>query len=131
MRRLFYLSFTVVLYLFAEVSTPATAAKVDTIDSDSYDIEEFYERQELPSDTVAENLYGSIEEIRALYVPTRLDTGRYSVEVTRVDSNFYRICGTDIYIKTRYCYEYASYDDAILIVESNYGYTKGEIIFLE
>jgi len=36
-----------------------------------------------------------------------------------------------MYIETRYCYEYAYRDDAILILDSYYGYTKGEVAFLE
>lgn len=57
--------------------------------------------------------------------------GRYEVELTKVDSNFYQICGTNLYIETKYCYEYAIRDDAILNVTSSYGYTLGEVIFLE
>ncbi len=51
----------------------------------------------------------------------------YKVSVTRRDSNLYKVTGKDIYIHTRYCYEYVYYEDAILKMN---GYT-GEIIFLE
>lgn len=51
------------------------------------------------------------------------------MKVTREDSNFYRICGTDIFVETRYCYEYATREEVLLNVTSNYGYTRGEIIF--
>jgi hypothetical protein len=33
-------------------------------------------------------------------------------------------------VKTRYCYEYVYYSDAILKIDSTYGYTIGEIIFV-
>ena len=51
----------------------------------------------------------------------------YSEIDTRKDSNLYQVCGTDIYIKTRYCYEYATYDEAILVVD----YYSAKVIFLE
>ncbi len=100
-------------------------------DSEVYDIANIYEKIELDSGSKALDSYGNIKEVKAVFVPTKLDTKRYNVEVTRIDSNFYQICGTDIYIETKYCYEYATRDDAILNITSNYGYTKGEIIFLE
>lgn len=51
----------------------------------------------------------------------------YKVSVTRKGSNLYKVTGKDIYIYTRYCYEYVYYEDALLRMN---GYT-GEIIFLE
>lgn len=101
-----------------------------TTESEAYDIVEIYERVDVPSGTKASDGY-SVEEIEYIYVPTTIDIGRYSIEVSKEDSNFYRVCGTDLYVETRYCYEYASYTDAILVVESNYGYDKGDLIFLD
>ena len=75
--------------------------------------------------------YGNIEEAKAVFVPTKIDAGKYEVELTRIDSNFYQICGTNLYVETKYCYEQATRDDAILWVTSNYGYTRGEVIFLK
>lgn len=100
-------------------------------DSEVYDIANIYEKVELDSGSKALDSFGNIKEVKAVFVPTKLDTKRYNVKVTRIDSNFYQICGTDIYIETKYCYEYATRDDAILNITSNYGYSKGEIIFLE
>jgi hypothetical protein len=108
--------------------TSASAYAIN--DDESYDIAEIYERVELPSGSKVDTGY-NIEKAEYLYTPIDLDYGRYSVEITRVGSNMYRICGTDIYVETRYCYEYATYDDAILVVESHHGYSKGELIFLD
>ena len=55
----------------------------------------------------------------------------YRVEVTRISSDLYKIDGTDYIIKTRYCYEYSYSDDAILIIESTYGYNIGRLIFID
>jgi hypothetical protein len=38
----------------------------------------------------------------------------YKVTVSRVDANLYRVDGTKVYIQTRWCFEYAVMDDAVL-----------------
>lgn len=98
---------------------------------DSYDVAQIYEAVELDSGSKVIDSYGNVKEAKTVLVPTKLKEGKYSIEVTKVDSNFYKIYGTDLYIETRYCYEYASREDAVLIIESNYGYTKGEVIFID
>lgn len=99
--------------------------------AESYDIAGIYEKVELKSGSKVLDYYGNVTDAEAVYVPTKIDRGRYEVELTKVDSNFYQICGTNLYIETKYCYEYAIRDDAILNVTSSYGYTLGEVIFLE
>lgn len=107
-------------------STHPLSSKVD-----SYDIAGIYEKVELKSGSKVLDSYGNVKDAKAVYVPTKIDTGKYEVELTRIDSNFYHIYGTNLYIETKYCYEYATRDDAILNITSNYGYTRGEVIFLE
>ena len=107
-------------------STHPRSSKVD-----SYDIAGIYEKVELKSGSKVLDSYGNVKDAKAVYVPTKIDTGKYEVELTRIDSNFYQIYGTNLYIETKYCYEYATRDDAILNITSNYGYTRGEVIFLE
>lgn len=51
----------------------------------------------------------------------------YDVRVTRRDSNLYEVQGKDIYILTRYCYEYVYHEDALLRMHG----TAGEIVFLD
>lgn len=53
--------------------------------------------------------------------------GSHEVKLTKKDSNLYQICGTDYYIQTKYCYEYASYHKAVLIVDSY----SSKVIFLD
>lgn len=60
---------------------------------------------------------------------SKLDPGIYEVEVTRKGNDLYKVEGTSFYLETRYCYEYAYSETVILKIESNYGYTKGKIIF--
>lgn len=72
---------------------------------------------------------GQIEDVEAILVPTSIDPGKYAVKVTRKASNLFEIENKDIYLETNYCYEYAYNKEAILIVSSRYGYSKGKIIF--
>jgi len=53
----------------------------------------------------------------------------YSVNVSRIEQNFYEDSSSGVIIQTRYCYEYAYWEDAILQIDSLYGYTIGKLIF--
>lgn len=94
------------------------------------DIKEFYEGI-IPNSkgTKILNKWGDLEEVEVILVPTKINVGQYKVNLTRKGSNIYKIEGTKYWLETKYCYEYALWEDVILIVESNYGYTKGKIIF--
>lgn len=98
--------------------------------ANSYNIAGIYEKQELKSGAKIIDSFNNVKEAKYVLIPTKIDTGKYSVELTRIDSNFYQICGTSIVIETKYCYEYATRDDAVLNITSSYGYTRGEVIFL-
>lgn len=50
----------------------------------------------------------------------------YQVNVTRKGSNIYKILGKDALIQTRYCYEYAYGEEALLRADGGYG---GELVF--
>lgn len=54
---------------------------------------------------------------------------RYSVNVRRIESNLYRDTSSKAIIETRYCYEYAYGEDAILQWEGRYG--NNWLIFIE
>lgn len=99
--------------------------------SSSYDIAEYYETISLKSGSKVIDNYGNVKDAQAVLIPVKLDEGKYEVELTRIDSNIYQICGTSYYIETRYCYEYAMRQDAILVVTSSFGYTRGEVFFLD
>ncbi|MBD3350440.1 MAG: hypothetical protein GF364_03035, partial [Candidatus Lokiarchaeota archaeon] len=51
----------------------------------------------------------------------------YRLIVTRKGSNIYKVMNKDIYIETKYCYQYVYFADALLKMN---GYT-GEIIFID
>jgi len=63
----------------------------------------------------------------ALILPTIVAASNYEISVTRKDSNLYKVDGKDIYIQTRYCYEYVYYENSYLRMNG----FSGEIIFLD
>lgn len=93
------------------------------------EVAEFYRGIEAENKTKVITSLGDIEEAEIILLPTEMEEGTFKIEITRKGSNIYKVDGTSYYIETKYCYEYATYDEAILKVESNYGYTKGKIIF--
>jgi hypothetical protein len=48
----------------------------------------------------------------------------YRVNVSRLDSNLYRDHTSKAIIETKYCYEYATRDDAVLRWEGRYGNSR-------
>jgi hypothetical protein len=95
------------------------------------DKKNFYKAIEVESGVKALITVGEIEVAEYILVPTKLDEGKYKLSITRKASNLNKIDGQDICIETKYCYDYATADDVIIIVKSNYGYDKGEIIFID
>ena len=69
----------------------------------------------------------SVLLLMILIFPLMLGADNYEVSVTRKGSNQYKIDGRNIYIHTRFCYEYA-YSERAFLKMSGY---SGEMIFLE
>ena len=99
--------------------------------NESYDIAEIYKIIIPNMGTLGETSLGEIVELESIYIISKIELGKYSITVTRKGQDFYQIDGTNIFIKTRYCYEYSYSQDAFLIIDSQSGYNKGKIIFLE
>lgn len=115
----------------SDVKTMPADNQLSSNSSSIYDIAEIYEQVELKDNTKVLDKYDNIIDAKKIFVPTKYNTGRYDVELTKIDTDFYHVVGTSIYIETKYCYEYAYRDEAILNITSNYGYTRGEVIFLD
>ncbi len=98
--------------------------------SSDYDISNFYVGI-VPenSDTKVLEKDGDIEYVEFILVPTKMETGKFIVKLTKKAKDLYQIDGTKYFVQTKYCYEYATNEEVVLIVESNYGYSKGKIIF--
>ena len=114
------------IFLIMTLLLSAIAANAEC----SYDIAAFYTVYKPESGTKAVGKMDRTIEVEYLLSPAKLDTGKYIVKVKKIGDNLYKIIDRDICIETRYCHEWASYsEEVILIVDSNYGYTKGKIIF--
>ena len=129
MKNLRVLLVAILLGAACTIATSSMPESKMSASSSCYDIAEIYELIDVPRGSKAKDSYGNMIGIDAVYTPTSLETGTYSVRISRVASNFYKIDRTDYYIETKYCYEYAYYEEVILKITSSYGYTKGEIIF--
>jgi hypothetical protein len=68
--------------------------------------------------------------VKLILVPLQIDEGNYSISITRKGPNLYVIDNKNIYIETKYCYEYSMMQKAVLKVESKYGITKGKLAFV-
>lgn len=96
----------------------------------SYDIAELYTVIKPESGTKAVGKYDKTMDVEYILTPTKADTGKFVVDVQKIGDNLYRIKNTDLCVETRYCYEYTSFsEEVVLVIESNFGYTKGKIIF--
>ena len=94
-----------------------------------YDIEAFYKGVTPTDGTKVLNSSDDLEDVKLLLIPMDIDKGNYVVKITRKGSNLYKVDDKNIYIVTKYCYEYSYSQEVILKVESSYGYTKGKVIF--
>lgn len=120
----------VIISIFMLIVMTASSYK-DQIISRKCDVKGIYEKVDLERGSKVVVGYGSrLEEADAVFVPIKLDIGKYEVSLKRETSNLYNIQGTAIYIETNWCSEYSMFDKAILNITSNYVYTLGEIIFL-
>ncbi|MBK7344263.1 MAG: hypothetical protein IPJ06_14930 [Saprospiraceae bacterium] len=121
---LFFLIFIVLL-----ISTSFKHPRKAEISENKCDVANFYSAIEPDNGVKILTSGRDLVEAELILVPTRIDEGSYKVEISRKGSNIYKLEGTKYYIETRYCYEYATYEDAILKVISNYGYQKGTLYF--
>lgn len=115
--------FTIILSILTLFSIVAMAEK-------SYDVEAVYEKEELPYGSKVMDNYNNIKDAKYLLVPADIRSGNYEVTVKRIDSNTYQVVGTDLIIITKYCYEYA-YNEKAVLQYTGYSYTKGKLIFLK
>lgn len=103
-------------YLHASpaVAPPASTCAVDNV----------YQRIQPPPGTLATTMLGGdAMEVQELYVLARINTGSYDISLTRKSTNLYMIDGKDLFVRTRYCYQYAYGQRAILDMASR------EIVF--
>lgn len=114
------------LLLLLTTLTSALTASAET----SYDIAKIYSVIKPESGTKAVDRLDRTIEAEYILVPTKVDTGKYIVEVKKIGDNLYLVKNSDLCIETKYCREWTSfYKEVVLIIDTNYGYTKGKVIF--
>ena len=124
---------TLIKILLIALSIPLfiSATPTNSQNTETYTIHKIYEKIELDNGSKVIDSWGNVEEAKAVLVPTEIDRGRYNVEITRISSNLYQICGTSLYIETKYCYEYATREGVLLNITSTFGNDLGEVIFFD
>ncbi|GHU87410.1 hypothetical protein AGMMS49941_10880 [Deferribacterales bacterium] len=74
-------------------------------------------------------LYRLVALVVVVFLSTTIaQAEEYSVYVTRIDSDIYQDLYSKTIIITRYCYEFAYYEDALLIYNGSYSYNN-KLIF--
>lgn len=124
-------TFLKILAFAISISLFISATPIDSQDTETYTIYKIYEKIELDNGSKVIDSWGNVEDAKAVLVPTEIDRGRYSIEITRISSNLYQICGTSLYIETKYCYEYATREEVLLNITSTFRYDLGEVIFFD
>jgi hypothetical protein len=123
---LFYFSHLVLNPLYNETTKNASA---------ECEVVQFYEIITPEQGTKFLTKSGEVQEATFILKPVRIDEGTYEVEITRKAPNLYQISQardiklTKYCIETKYCQEFANYTKAIFKVESNFGQSKGRLIF--
>lgn len=126
MKTIIYLS----LFTFATANHNDHQSSVNGQNSlNSCSIEVVLEAKQLPIYTYVLNYLGELEDNARILTPIIVDEGTYSVTVTRKGSNLYKVDTQNIYIKTRFCYEYVYYQDAYLDLMKVRDIMVGEITF--
>lgn len=97
--------------------------------SSECEIEAFYKGSSPSNGSLVLTSKGEVEGVEMILTPIELEIGKYVVNVTKKSSNLYKIDNKNVYIRTKYCFEYAYSKEVILRVESTYGFTKGKILF--
>ena len=113
------------IILIALIAAAFTAA------ADEYDVEALLYAQEIEEGTLGVDRYGDPVKIYGLLVPVEINSGNYQIQVTRVDNNVYKVDGTDYCIRTKFCSEYCTREDAVLVVKSKYSYYNYKLVFLD
>jgi len=108
--------------------------------NEEYDVDKVYSAEMMPSTNITVlTSRGEIKELDDILdyevdnvlTEMKLKPGNYEVQVSRKDANLYEVAFKDIYIKTRFCYEFGVRLDAILKVEQSYGYSSMKLIFTD
>ncbi|HMQ08564.1 MAG TPA: hypothetical protein PKC30_14790 [Saprospiraceae bacterium] len=120
--------------LIISIVLSSTLSSWNILDSISIPIEcqivEFYKESDAYTiETRGITNFKKIETTGTFLVPATLQPGKFIVNVSRKENNFYKIETSDLWVETIYCFEWAIWQEVVIIIDNYYGYTKGRIIF--
>ena len=121
-------SIVLLLGLFI-ISTSFTVSSLGSVPEAECEVAQFYEAVEADYGVKVLTSYGDLEKAELIFKPAKMDEGNYEIKITRVGSNLYKMEGSPYYIETKSCYEFASYEDAMLSVENKNGHLIGMVLF--
>ena len=116
--------------LYFIVSTLSLGSASNNVTNTECEIVNFYREIDTRyhnAKAITTNKY--IESLENILLPAIMDSGKFVVNVTRKEINYYKIETTDLWIESTLCLELAIWQEVVLIVDSPYGYIKGRIIF--
>src|SRR6476661_2304448 len=90
-----------------ESRAPKAPSKAETCS-----VDRVYEQVPAPPGAAVSYYGGDPQDIYEIYVPARLKPGAYAVNVSRKATNWYRVDGKALYIRTRLCMNFAFSEDA-------------------
>ena len=100
--------------------------------ADTYEVEYVYVKQKLSRNSIVVDEWGDIVKPKYVLIPTKIEAGRYNVELIHIDDEIYQISGTDLFIKAEYCYNYLYMQEALLIIYDTYlDHSFGKVVFID
>jgi hypothetical protein len=93
--------------------------------SDSCDVQEIYSGVTPKDGTMAIGMYGGVQEVEKLLVPTTMDAGSYKISLISIGEEIFQIEGKNVYLKISYCTPPTG-GEAILVWKDDY--SKGKVV---
>lgn len=94
-----------------------------------YDVAAFFKGMTPAEGTKVQTEDDELKDAKLILVPVNIEAGTYVLKVTRKSQDLYKVDDKNIYIQTKFCFEFSFSQEAILKVDGNLGFTKGKINF--
>jgi hypothetical protein len=117
-----------VFTVFALALSVGSAPRGSTTASEC-DVKGLYKTLAIPAGSIALTLLGETHDVDLVLAPSSLGAGDYDVSVTRKGKDVYHAEGTSTYILTKYCYEYAYSEKAVLRYGGLGILSSGKLVF--
>lgn len=99
--------------------------------ADTYEVEYVYIKQKLPRNSLVVDDRGDIVKPEYVLLPTKIEAGRYNVELIYIDDEIYQISGTDLFIKATYSYRVLNSEALLIIYDTYLDHSFGKVVFID